>query len=1056
MKRLLTFLVGLTLICWGGGAVFAEDSPPAGYDIVDWVNIGDTVSESGHDLVEWGPSFDADNIGWGFTANSCCYREIWGWTNPPADYPAPEDSENWAEIDLDFTKPAHTGPLNLGFFFLAGAGDDNFNVYIDGTQIGTVTESQTNNTMVRKFLAVPAWVTAGIHTVKLECSEPAWSQQATYGQVTFDEVYTFTDPYINPVIEPVAADSDPINCSGSKVVDFNYTPGTTPDVRGYSVRVQCDASLTFGSADVTFYTVPAGVTVQHFVTEVTAGSVYDVDYAILGGSTGISAASTLFSVTFHGAATGSGLVSMASASLSALDGTPITPITSSGTAGVTVDCTPPDVPTMAAEPAYTAGLANTVDWSDESASGAAEYYAECASDAGFTTDLVNSGWITGLTWEFTGLTDGQTYYYRVKARDDLANESGWSGAESSTQDATAPATHVRALDQFQVDSFFDIFYDLDPGEDGSDYDVVSLFYQKEGDTGFTYFGDFVDATTPLVFDTGSGGTNTGDGTYYFYSLGTDNVGNTETPPAGSYDTSTTVDTSDLTVNYFRINDDDTYTTSTAVTLSMDVPGAVDMQFSNDGVTYSGWVNYAATYPWTLSAAEGVKTVYAQFREQSQHVTDTSDDITLDTTPPTGVTALTAARGQEKITLDWTNPGAGETELEVWRAVWYHFVAGPDTVSAYPEYDDWSDDAVPAWPADHAAAVADPFWTKVGTVTPPDATYDDDPLDRGIYYYVVYTRDAAGLYGDGAQASAISYLLGDVHAPFDGDVTAADITDLGAAYGTADGDPEYNNECDVGPTDDYSGAGIPETDDYVNFEDLMIFALNWDVTVSKAPSSEGGPVARLSWVKHDDATVSLVLNEPCAGLKGLNLQADVPADVILAVTAGSLLGQQESPCFLQNIPANGLDAGMALLGGGACITGHGELVRISVAGEIDPGDIRITARNGANEELEFVMEEATEIEDIPTRYTVSDNYPNPFNPSTKIDFSLPEPQTVKLMVYAVDGRLVATLVNESLPAGRHTVTWLGRNDQGELVASGIYFYRIQAGDFNRTRKMTLLK
>ena len=90
------------------------------------------------------------------------------------------------------------------------------------------------------------------------------------------------------------------------------------------------------------------------------------------------------------------------------------------------------------------------------------------------------------------------------------------------------------------------------------------------------------------------------------------------------------------------------------------------------------------------------------------------------------------------------------------------------------------------------------------------------------------------------------------------------------------------------------------------------------------------------------------------------------------------------------------------------------------------------------------------------YSLSANYPNPFNPSTKIAFDLPESQNVKLVVFSVDGRRVATLRNELMLAGRHTVTWTGRDDQGELAAAGAYFYRLQAGDFNETKKMMLIK
>jgi flagellar hook assembly protein FlgD len=76
--------------------------------------------------------------------------------------------------------------------------------------------------------------------------------------------------------------------------------------------------------------------------------------------------------------------------------------------------------------------------------------------------------------------------------------------------------------------------------------------------------------------------------------------------------------------------------------------------------------------------------------------------------------------------------------------------------------------------------------------------------------------------------------------------------------------------------------------------------------------------------------------------------------------------------------------------------------------------------------------------------------------TKIAFSLPEAQRVKLAVYGLDGRLVATLLDEERGAGLHEVVWTGRDDAGRSVASGIYLYRIQAGPHGAVRKMTLMK
>ncbi|MEW5922451.1 MAG: lectin like domain-containing protein [Candidatus Zixiibacteriota bacterium] len=94
--------------------------------------------------------------------------------------------------------------------------------------------------------------------------------------------------------------------------------------------------------------------------------------------------------------------------------------------------------------------------------------------------------------------------------------------------------------------------------------------------------------------------------------------------------------------------------------------------------------------------------------------------------------------------------------------------------------------------------------------------------------------------------------------------------------------------------------------------------------------------------------------------------------------------------------------------------------------------------------------------LPDRFRLGQNYPNPFNMATKIGFSLARAADVKLEIYNILGRKLATLLDQSLPAGNHTVQWDGLDMSGKPVASGIYFYRIQAGDFIDTRKMIMLK
>jgi len=91
-----------------------------------------------------------------------------------------------------------------------------------------------------------------------------------------------------------------------------------------------------------------------------------------------------------------------------------------------------------------------------------------------------------------------------------------------------------------------------------------------------------------------------------------------------------------------------------------------------------------------------------------------------------------------------------------------------------------------------------------------------------------------------------------------------------------------------------------------------------------------------------------------------------------------------------------------------------------------------------------------------RYELSQNYPNPFNPTTMISFSIKNRTRISLRVYAVDGALVRTLLDEVRDAGSYSIEWDGRGNDGTAMSSGVYFYKMMAGDFSRTRKMVLLK
>jgi hypothetical protein len=93
---------------------------------------------------------------------------------------------------------------------------------------------------------------------------------------------------------------------------------------------------------------------------------------------------------------------------------------------------------------------------------------------------------------------------------------------------------------------------------------------------------------------------------------------------------------------------------------------------------------------------------------------------------------------------------------------------------------------------------------------------------------------------------------------------------------------------------------------------------------------------------------------------------------------------------------------------------------------------------------------------PIDFRLVQNYPNPFNPETQISFSLPERTTVLLAVYNIRGRKVRQLIEGTLPGGSYKIAWDGTDDQGNRLASGIYFCRLSSGPRVSTSKMILMK
>lgn len=131
---------------------------------------------------------------------------------------------------------------------------------------------------------------------------------------------------------------------------------------------------------------------------------------------------------------------------------------------------------------------------------------------------------------------------------------------------------------------------------------------------------------------------------------------------------------------------------------------------------------------------------------------------------------------------------------------------------------------------------------------------------------------------------------------------------------------------------------------------------------------------------------------------------------------------------------------------------------SMAGFISGG----TSDDGSNNHwagLRFKTTFEVDVENeilLPMEYTLCQNYPNPFNPTTRIEYSLARHSNVTLTIYNILGQKVNKIVDSDQEAGKHIVNWNGLDDNGIETASGIYFYKIIAGDFTKAKKMLLLK
>jgi hypothetical protein len=342
--------------------------------------------------------------------------------------------------------------------------------------------------------------------------------------------------------------------------------------------------------------------------------------------------------------------------------------------------------------------------------------------------------------------------------------------------------------------------------------------------------------------------------------------------------------------------------------------------------------------------------------------------------------------------------------------------------------------------------------------------------------VAFARNACGITStvSNRPTGVLDYKLGDVTDGValcvgDNVVGTGDISLLGAHYGETITGTEGYACLDVGPTTDGYVTGRPLTDRQLDFEDLVLFALEYTVTGGGAITASAQPAQpalaaadglRLeapSQVRAGQTFDVRVQMEGAGRLQGVSVQLDWDPAIArpLAMTSGGWLEGQSGVVY-SGRPGR---ADAALLGKRSTgIAGSGTLAvfsfRALADGEPALALASVQARDGSNRPVP--LDGAIAAPQLPTVTAFDRVAPNPFSDRASVRFSLAQDGPVDVSIYSVDGRRVRTLVRGALPAGTHTFDWDRNDDQGNRMEPGLYLVRLTTGQGRFTRKLTMIR
>jgi len=324
-------------------------------------------------------------------------------------------------------------------------------------------------------------------------------------------------------------------------------------------------------------------------------------------------------------------------------------------------------------------------------------------------------------------------------------------------------------------------------------------------------------------------------------------------------------------------------------------------------------------------------------------------------------------------------------------------------------------------------------------TPPFTSADQITIDLSI-------TDKAGNVSAPQYIYNVGYL-----ADFDGDDTfdASDLLSFTAGWEANDLTKE------LGPVTGTAPYFRPVPDGVFDLRDGMAFVRMWrwyqSNSTGKILAKQQASIGKAIDIESSPDHFTIV---PPRGTRAVEVILDYPVnDIDLSLVTGEALTDQA-------ITLTWVDTthGSILLHS-AQLKGNSAPIRINVGHlqkELDiPVDISYQFL-GKDQDRLGSGNTILEIMPVPTEFALHNNYPNPFNPVTTINYDLPQEGTVRLIVYDVMGREVTRLVNGFTPAGYHSVRWNAKNQMGESVSAGVYFYHLQSGNFIKTQKMVLLK